>query len=155
VIEKDFPRELAEAKLRRTTEARQRLVDEHSASFRWLMASLLAINGGGLVTMASLADMVSNKASLVASAGAFWLGILAALGVASLGQVINRKAANVLSEIELFWTVVAIYGNLDPEEGQKLDDKYDSVSSRSAKWCGFLAVACFSVGLAILGSNWV
>jgi alpha-beta hydrolase superfamily lysophospholipase len=155
VIEKDFPRELAEAKLRRTTEARQRLVDEHSASFRWLMASLLAVNGGGLVTMASLADKVANETALIASAGAFWLGILAALGVASLGQTINRKAANVLSDIELFWTVVAIYGNLDQEKAQELDDRYVSVSSRSAKWCGYVAVACFSVGLAILGSNWV
>jgi hypothetical protein len=147
----DFPIDLAKAKLSRTTEGRRMLIDEHSSSFKWLMASLLAINAGGMATLSSVDVERPVHFFLFLAGGAFWFGIVASLGFAWRGQQITRRAIKAMSDIELFWTLVAIYGRLDQEKGQSLDDALNQIDTRSAGLFGFFALLAFTVGVVCVG----
>lgn len=144
----EFPRSLAEEKLRRTSAARATLIEEHSAAFRWLMASLLAINGGGLVSIASLE--LPNEYFL-SSGACFWLGIIGALGVGWRSQAINRKAIEKLSEIEQVWTTVLALVELNSLEAQRVDEGLASVKSTSARVFSWMSVGSFTIGVWAAG----
>jgi FtsH-binding integral membrane protein len=148
----EFPRQLAEEKLRRASAARATLIDEHSAAFRWLMASLLAINGGGLV---ALADIELPKNFYVGSGASFWIGIVAALGLGWRSQVINRKAMEKLAVVEQVWTTALALGELNSLVAQTADEGLASVKSTSARVFGWLSVAAFSGGVWIAGIGYL
>jgi hypothetical protein len=144
----NFPIELAQEKLRRTVEARATLIEEHSAAFRWLMASFLAINGGGLV---ALTGLEVSKGYFIAAGIAYWFGIICALGLAWRSQVINRTGIQKLAEIELIWKTALTVGELDKEGAEKADDALSKVQSFAARAFGWASVASFSVGTWVVG----
>lgn len=136
-------------------EGRRHLLEEHSASFRWLMASLMAINGAGLI---SVKDMTFAEARYaLAAAASFFFGIVCALLIAYFGQNSNQKMVDPLSRIALYWRSVAISGELDEKIQKELDLRM-SEATKHSKWparVGFASLGFFTLGLASIGIGWM
>ena len=129
------------------------LLEEHSASFRWLMAYLLTINAGGLLFQKEL-EKASTLLTLAAGIS-FFLGIFCSLLIAYLGQKSVQRMMGPITEMGLYWRIVSITGELDLE---KQDDLNRRVGEAMAigKWpriCGFLSFFFFGIGLAITFSE--
>ncbi|WP_305097066.1 hypothetical protein [Croceibacterium aestuarii] len=144
----NIPIEVGKEKLRRTSEARITLIEEHSAAFRWLMASFLAINGGGLL---AISDLEMPTTMFRIAGGAFWLGIICALGLAWRSQVINRQAIQRLSYIELIWATAIAVRDIDPKVAEDAERDFATISPLSARAFSWASVACFSVGSWVTG----
>ena len=136
-------------------EGRRNLTEEHSASFRWLMASFLAINGGGLISLKDI--KLSDATHAFVSGIMFFGGIVFALLIAFLGQKSNQKMLDPMARMALYWRGVASTGILNPEVQQDIDDRM-STALKSAKWpsrSGFLSLLFFALGLAAIAHGWV
>jgi hypothetical protein len=112
------------------------------------MASFLAINGGGLLAISNL-EMSTTMFRI--AGGAFWLGIICALGLAWRSQLINRRAIQKLSYIELIWTTAIAVRDIDPKVAEDAEKDLAAISPRSARAFAWASVACFSVGSWVTG----
>lgn len=131
--------------------ARTSLMEEHSASFKWLMASLLAINAGGLLALKDAKGPLS--AISLASGCCFYLGIAGALMVAWLGQRSARALLEPLSELVGFWKAVSVFGHFEEADHKAILSRVQA-SVRQARypaWAGWLSFLSFSIGLLLLG----
>ena len=142
----DFSTDLASHSLVRTSESRRVILEEHSAAFKWLMASFLAINGGGMI---SLVDMKIGPDWRTAAGVSFWIGIVCALGIAWRGQVQARAGLEKLAKIEAFWATVVASGQLDTEELGSLEREMDSVKPGASRLFGWISLLAFSLGLGL------
>ena len=136
-------------------EGRRHLTEEHSASFRWLMASFLAMNGAGLISLKDI--KLSDPTHAFIGGIAFFVGIVFALLIAFLGQKSNQKMLDPVARMSLYWRGVATTGILNQEVQQDIDDRM-SVAMKSAKWpsrSGFLSLLFFAFGLAVIAHGWV
>ena len=134
--------------------AKQTIIEEHSASFKWLMASMLAINAGGLLKVGELESV--SPAHQLTAAVAFLIGILAALAIAWLGQIAGRKMIEPLAQAIAFWTMTSATGEFDEEEHNQVIaniQKSLKFGTRS-RWAGWLSVLAFTTGIvAVLTGN--
>ena len=102
-------------------ESRRTVLDEHSHSFRWLTASLLALNGGAALAILSNETLTGSTKF---SAGAFYLfGIVFALLVAAVGQRVNRKIIPNLNDQLGYWLAVSYDGQRVEGREQELNDE--------------------------------
>ena len=127
------------------------MLEEHSASFRWLMASLLAINAGAL-TMVK--DAFTANAVWAGVAGtSFFIGIACALLIARFGQKAIQAMIGPLSEAVAFWSIVSVTGDLVQDVHDAIGVKINTAMAKGKipSLFGFAAFAAFSVGLASLG----
>jgi len=133
--------------------SRQALLEEHSASFKWLMASMLALNSGGLFALSDMADI--EGAHRAASAIMFVIGILCALAIAWLGQISARKMLEPLSEMTSFWIVAAASGQFNEDEHSRIGSEIQSVidKSKKARYCGWVSVVAFVLGVGSIGTG--
>jgi hypothetical protein len=141
-------RQIAATELAASISAKQVLLEEHSASFRWLMASMLAINGGGLLALNDSAAIgVYWKAAATFS---FYVGILAALAIAWLGQIATRRMLVPLAELIGFWSLVSSTSYFDQTDHAAIIKKVEASMKASyfSRWAGWLSVLAFSAGLA-------
>jgi hypothetical protein len=132
------------------SDGRRRLLEEHSAAFRWLMASFLAINGGGLVFLKDLE--IESPTLRITAATAFYLGIVSALAIAWLGQRSARAAVEPMSKLSVFWAMTAEAGEIDEGELTKLNNEISAVTAKArlAPVAGWASLLSFTVGLALL-----
>ncbi|MCR2832684.1 hypothetical protein [Parerythrobacter lacustris] len=144
----EFPEELAKLTYERLGEIRRVLVDEHSASYRWIMASLLAVNSGGVFAVIGT-DIA--KVAMGLSAAAFWFGILLAFVTAWLGQVQTRKFIQANSKLEEYWAIVAVTGQVDLDKGAKLEEARSAIDSTIPRWTGIGSFVAFSIGFLLVG----
>jgi hypothetical protein len=144
VHQRAFPREIAEKIYMRLIEARRTLVEEHSANFRWLLASFLALNSGGLFGVAQVDE---TKPWVAIAALCFWVGIAATLGNAWYSQIQTRKFIQAQEKLERFWMMVASNGLIDEMEGDRLEKERNTVSGEWGRWIGLLSFLAFSLGL--------
>ena len=136
-------------------EGRRHLSEEHSASFKWLSASLLAMNGAGLLGLKDI--KLTDPTHALISGAAFYTGIVLALLIAFLGQKSNQKMLDPVARSSLYWRVVAHSGILN-EAVQKDIDGRIAMAMKFARWpsrVGFASLTFFSVGLAALALGWV
>lgn len=105
--------------------------EQHSHSFKWLTASLLALNGGGLLSIASLKIPFDDK--LIAGSS-FTIGLAFALLVAVLSQrAIIAMLVPIQRQIGYWMTVV--------DDGVR-DESFEATLNKETK---------SSVRLAIVG----
>jgi hypothetical protein len=119
--------------------------DEHTHSFRWLMASLLAINGGACLALLNNSD-VDLKFRIIAS-GIFIFGILMALLVAVFGQHSIQRTLGPLQKQIGYWMTVASDGErLAAYETELNDELLGSakigIASRVSGWLSAGAFLC-------------
>ncbi len=130
---------------------------EHSASFRWLMASLLTLNVGGLVAIINGSGAIGGLEIL--SLMLFYLGIASALCIAWIGQRFDRAIAAHLSELINNYTYSAITGEsmaADIEvERKAMLDSHAKLGAWPARF-GWISFVLFSAALLSLGIDaWV
>jgi len=127
--------------------ARQALLDEHSASFRWIMASLLALNGGGLLAFRD-SDMTVGSYGLVAIFF-FYIGIGAALLVAMFGQRAVQAMLLPVSEMQSFWSLTAATGEFSKANHDSIVTKINDASPMGlcARFAGYISFVAFTVGM--------
>ena len=116
---------------------------------RWLLATLVVINGGA--TIAVLPLKMAGIAKL-GSAGAFLIGILAALG-AGIWSLYTFKRVTVAANTMMgYWLTVAGDAHrmaaLEASMKRNLDQ---AIGSRGTHFFIFASVAAFLVGCALAG----
>lgn len=132
-------------------DARSRLFDEHTHMFRWLTASLLAINAGAAVAALN-SDFLSAHSKIV-SGGFFGCGLLAALLVGVLGQKLNKKLLPVVQRQIAYWITVA-------DDGERWEEQETELAAEvqaAIKWAwtvpaiGWVSALIFLAGIASMG----
>ena len=125
--------------------------EEHTHSFRWLMASLLAINAAACWAVAGMEEI--GVISRLWSCGIFASGILAALLVAVFGQQSVRSSLLPLQKQIGYWMTVAE----DGERSESVEEDLNRELKRSARIglggriAGWISAGAFAAGLAIAG----
>jgi hypothetical protein len=127
------------------------IIEEHSASYKWLMASLLAVNSGGLFALSESLP-VNDLTELIAGT-AFLVGILSSLSIAWLGQIASRKMLAPIGELHSFWTLIAAGDEFNQQKHEQIAGKIEA-TQRKSKWArsaGWLAVLSFVIAVAAIG----
>lgn len=123
---------------------------------RWLIASLMAINGAGVIAAANASQAVDG---LELSAGAFTAGIVAALLNACINQHYTRRMIQPLSDRAAYWDDLAKGMEVDhvgAERAMHAQEALEQIEARSilgpaAGWLSgiMFIVACLSMAGAI------
>ena len=145
-----FPKELAAIQHARASDSRKHLIIQHSASFMWIIASLLALNSGGLFL---LKDVEPDSGAWVVAGVSFYLGISFALAIGWISQRAIREGLVQISKAESFWATVIATGQYSSEEHSLLANEGQNGSSRPGGWFALLSFAAFSVGFFTLGCH--
>jgi hypothetical protein len=143
-------RRIALRNLDRTDEARRTILEEHSAAFRWLTASLLAINAGGLLSLKD-ADLQTGV-SLFAGA-LFLIGVLASLLIGVFSQRANQATLIHLTNVTNFWVETYEKEEFDAEAHEKLMAVSPMLLKRASKSriAGWVSAICFAVAVILMG----
>ena len=116
---------------------------------RWLLATLVVVNGAA--TIAILPLRMASDAKL-ASAGAFLFGILAALGAGIWSLYAFKRVSIAANTMMAYWLTVAGDGArvaaLEATMKRHMDQ---AVGSRGTHFFVFASVAAFLVGCALAG----
>lgn len=127
--------------------------DEHTHSFRWLMASLLGINGAACLGILNL-SIIPFDHKLIAG-GSFFVGILTALLVAVFGQHSVQKSLAPLQKQVGYWMTVAHDGERNEELESTLNDELKA-SARvglGGRFAGWISALSFVVGALTAGAG--
>ena len=116
---------------------------------RWLLATLVVINGAAAI---ALLPLKMAPAAKIGGAGAFLLGILAALGAGLWSLYAFKRVSIAANTMMGYWLTVA-------EDGQRLAaleatmkrHMDQAIGSRGAHAFVFASVAAFLVGCASAG----
>ena len=116
---------------------------------RWLLATLVAINGAAAITMLPLRMPIETK---LGGAAAFLIGILAALG-AGLWSLFAFKRVSVSANTMMgYWLSVADDGpRLEALEAAMKRHMDQAVGSRATHVWVFVSLAAFLAGCAFTG----
>ena len=110
-------RSLAEFEATSAIESRSKLIDEHHSAFRWMIASLFALNGGAILSIFG-----RDKFGLEAIFPAFWIffgGIVSSFATVIVAQMSDRLMIARMHQWGLYWTTVRVTGIRDTDnEGQ-------------------------------------
>ncbi|HEY5721288.1 MAG TPA: hypothetical protein VIT45_03110 [Allosphingosinicella sp.] len=138
----------AEAELAAASHSRNTLIEAHQDAYKWLLASLLAINGTGMLAIVN-SSALSITAKIVAAVF-FYAGIIASLLSSYLSQRASRALIVPFSELMAYWITVAHDGVHVPEMLNEIDLKVQRAvrKARPVEFAGWASVVCFSAGLA-------
>jgi membrane-bound ClpP family serine protease len=127
-------------------------IEEQGAMARWLIASLLAINSGGLFFVGGLKFPLGCLGILGASA--FIFGILTAMLNAYLIQVLAMKSIAPLEAAISYWTIIVDPKHESPDRLAELSKQRDDAAkwSNSAPIAGWVSVLAFLAGVFAVGS---
>jgi len=130
-------------------EAFQDGLHEVASLSRWLLATLVVINGAAALTVLPLKMAPSVK---LAAAVAFLIGILAALGAALWSLYAFKRVSIAAATMVGYWLKVADDGQrLDALEATMKRHLDQAVGSRAAHLLVFASVAAFLVGCGLAG----
>ena len=116
---------------------------------RWLLATLVAVNGAAAITILPL--KMASGAKLGGSV-AFLLGILAALGAAIWSLYAFKRVSNSAGTMLGYWLTVANDGaRLEALEASMKRHFDQAIGSRGTHYLVFASVAAFLVGCALAG----
>lgn len=116
---------------------------------RWLLATLVAVNGAAAITMLPLRMASGAK---LGGAVAFLLGILAALGAAVWSLYAFKRVSTSAGTMLGYWLTVANDGaRLEALEASMKRHFDQAIGSRGTHILLFASVAAFLVGCAFVG----
>ena len=147
-------RGIARMEMASMSDARNRLMDEHSASFRWLIASLFAANGGALITLGT-SELIPPEARIWAC-GWFTAGIISALLTAWLNQKLIQRGLAPMVALIAFWGCIAHGLDFDEKKHNELIAGLQSALKRSwpVQMSGWFSAILFIFGVAAAGSGY-
>jgi len=88
-----------------------KLIDDHSAAFRWMIASLFALNGGAILAIFGKGDIIDQP-----NFASFWIffgGVVNTFLAAFFGQLSDRAMIAEMHRWGLYWTNV---GSIDERD---------------------------------------
>ena len=116
---------------------------------RWLLATLVAINGAAAISMLPLALATGAK---LGGAGAFLFGILAALGAGLWSLYAFKRVSAAAGTMLGYWLSVANDGErVEALEATMKADMDEAVGSRMTFFLGAVSAASFLLGCALAG----
>ena len=116
---------------------------------RWLLATLVAINGAAAITMLPL---TMAKGAKLGGALAFLLGILAALGAGLWSLYAFKRVSTSAGTMLSYWLTVANDGaRLKALEATMKRHFDQAIGSRGTHFLVFASVAAFLAGCAFVG----
>ena len=116
---------------------------------RWLLATLVAINGAALIT---LLPLKMDSAAKLASAGAFLIGIIAAMGAGLWSLYVFNRVSAAAHTMLGYWLSVADDGpRLAALETAMKRHMDQAIGSRGTHILVLTSLAAFLVGCAIAG----
>ena len=116
---------------------------------RWLLATLVAINGAAAITMLPLA---MTRGAKLGGALAFLLGILAALGAGLWSLYAFKRVSTSAGTMLSYWLTVANDGaRLEALEATMKRHFDQAIGSRGTHFLVFASVAAFLAGCAFVG----
>ncbi|MFN3473115.1 MAG: hypothetical protein ACK4ZW_03620 [Blastomonas sp.] len=130
---------------------RERVWEEHSQSYRWLMASLLALHAGACLSIFG-SDEIAKEIKLF-GCGAFVIGMVLALTVAMFGQRSNQASLAPVQQQIGYWMTVVRDGERDDNFEVELADTLRKSSKIGvvARVAGWLSGVAFVSGVIISG----
>ena len=152
-VDPEIWQRVAEQELAAATHSRNVLLEAHQDSYKWLLASLLGINSGGMFALLNFEGLDSKSKGVVAIF--FYLGIIAALLSGYLSQRANRSLIGPLGESMGYWISVAHHGEHIPDVWDKIQAKIQATikQARATQIAGWASAICFSIGVIGLGVN--
>jgi hypothetical protein len=118
---------------------------------RWLLATLVAINGAAAISVLPLKIAVGVK---LAAAGVFLFGILAALGAAIWSLYAFKRVSTGAATMLGYWLTVLNEGaRLEALESTMKRHFDQAIGSRGTHVLVFASVTAFLVGCALAGSG--
>jgi hypothetical protein len=127
------------------------MMDEMSHASRWIMASVLAINSGGLIACLGKIDRLSD--TIVGAAIAFYVGVALAMIMGWRLITINQTALPIHSRLIAAWEMTAIDGVIEEEKIKTaVDEQMSLVTSVGVfpSTLGKISFLSFSIGLVFL-----
>jgi hypothetical protein len=130
-------------------EALQTGLREAGALSRWLLATLVVINGAAAISILPHAMPVAAKAG---AAGAFLAGILAALGAGLWSLYVFKRCSAAAQTMLGYWLTVANGGErLEALEATMKAEMDEAIGSRATLALGAASAAAFLAGCALAG----
>ena len=115
---------------------------------RWLLATLVAINGAAAISLLPLKMAAGAK---LGGAGAFLFGILAALGAGVWSLYAFKRVSTLAGTMLGYWLTVANDGaRLEALEETMKRHFEQAIGSRGTHFLVFASVAAFVVGCAFV-----
>jgi len=116
---------------------------------RWLLATLVVVNGAGAIAVLPLKMATGLK---LGGAGAFLVGILAALGAGIWSLYAFKRVSIAANTMMGYWlTVGGDAPRLAALEASMKHNMDQAIGSRGAHYFVFASVAAFLVGCALTG----
>ena len=144
--ELDAMRRLAAFEVTAAEESRAKLIDEHSAAFRWMIASLFALNGGAVLTIFG-----SENLGVQPTLPAFWVffaGIVATFIAVLFGQLSDRGMIAQMHKWGLYWTTVGSFNERDETQENSIKQHIQN-AERWGRWARIQAI--FAMIFFVLG----
>ncbi len=140
-------RSLAEFEASSAVESRSKLIDEHNSAFRWMVASLFALNGGAILSMFGRGSFGFDPIF-----PAFWIffgGIVSTFFTVIVAQMSDRLMIARMHQWGLYWTTVRVTGRRDPEnEGHiRLGIATAERWGRRSRYLAIFAMVWFVLGV--------
>lgn len=127
------------------------VMDEMSHAARWIMASVLAINSGGLIASISRNDELG--VTMVGAVAAFYVGLTLALMMGWKLIKTNQKQLPIHSDFIAVWERAAIDGFIDEDNIKQVADRLFAFASKEMGLPSVysrLSFLSFTVGLVFL-----
>ena len=138
---------VARAEVQVLDEIRAATLEQHTEMFKWLIASLLAINGAAAVAMINAHEI--SAVHRVWAGACFIVGIFFAMVVAVVAQALSAKYLNPLQKLKGYWLTAEIDGTRD----ESLEENLQGELLRSIRlgWIaptlGWISGIFFALGL--------
>lgn len=141
----------AAAEVENLNQVRATAWDEHTHSYRWLMASLLGVNGAACLAIIGKAEIPLYYQ--LGAAGAYVIGILTALLVPVFGQHSVQKSLVPLQKYIGYWMAVASDGLRNEVFETELNDELRKTAkiALGSRISGWISALLFLFGSVISG----
>ena len=138
---------LADFEAEAAVESRSKLIDQHHSAFRWIIASLFALNGGAILSIFGKGELGIGSTYL-----AFWVffgGIVATFLTVVTAQISDRLMIARMHGWGLYWKVVGVTGIRDEEQESQIKAGISSAEKwgRFARLLALFAMIWFVLGV--------
>ena len=146
-------RQVARAEIQVLDEIRAATLEQHTDMFKWLVASLLTINGAAAVAIINAHEL--SAIHRVWAGAAFVAGIFFAMFVAVVAQILSAKYLNPLQKLKAYWLTAEIDGTRDERLENGLQG--DLIKSIELGWIvptlGWISGLFFALGLVAVAQG--
>lgn len=116
--------------------------------YKWILASLITINGGAIVALSNVADRIPT-AALGEAGGWFAAGCITAVLAGLAGALSANFTSGPMMESLLFWVDASATGKFDADKNESNARKLTKrgwVTTGTAVAIGLASLACFGLG---------